>query len=111
MFRYIFAVLFFALSMTFIMSWGLIKEQRKRSELYNKLLIKVEGEIKNAFNKNILLSKKEIISLIKDTKTKLFWSKSKIEVSDAEKIVEKVINQMIKKNEIQKVENNYRLIK
>ena len=58
MFKYIFAVLFFALSIVFLMSWGLIKEQRKRSELYEKLLLKVEYEIKKALKKNKSMSKK-----------------------------------------------------
>lgn len=110
MFKYIFAVLFFALSIVFLMSWGLIKEQRKRSELYQKLLIKVENEIMKTLKKNRLLSKKEMMGLIKNTETKLFWSRSKIEVTDAERIVDQVLEKMLENSIIEKKHKKYELI-
>ena len=110
MLKYMFAVLFFALSIVVIMSWGLIKEQRKRYELYQKLLIKVEDEIKKTLKKNNILSKKEMTDLIKNTKTKLFWSKNKIEVTDAEQIVDQVLEKMLEKNIVEKKNKKYVLI-
>lgn len=110
MFKYIFAVLFFALSIVFLMSWGLIKEQRKRSELYQKLLIKVESEIRKSLKKNKTMSKNEMTDLIKNIKTKLFWSKSKIEVTDPEKIIDQILEEMIDNNIIEKKNKKYRLM-
>lgn len=109
MIKYLFAVLFFALSIVFLMSWGLIKEQRKRSELYQKLLIKVENEIKKSLKKNKCLSKKEMIDRIENTKTKLFWSKSKIEVTDPDRIIDQILEKMIDDGVIKKENKKYKL--
>ncbi len=110
MIKYIFAILFFALSIVFLMSWGLIKEQRKRADLYHKLLLKVEDEIKKNLRKNKILSKKEMLKSIKNTKAKLFWSKSKIEVTDAEKILNQVLEKMLQNKQIIKKNKKYELI-
>lgn len=108
MFEYIFAVIMFALSITFLLSWGYIKEQRKYEELYHKLLLKIEKEIRSVLKKEAL-RKSEILEITNNTQTKLFWSKNKIKVTDAKQMSEIVINKMMMNNEVIKEKNYYKL--
>ena len=51
-----------------------------------------------------------MIPIIKNMKTKLFWSKSKIEVIDADKIIDQILEEMIDKNIVEKKNEKYKLM-
>ncbi|MGB3366886.1 MAG: hypothetical protein WBA54_05330 [Acidaminobacteraceae bacterium] len=95
MLKIIFEVLLFAVSLTFLMSWGYIKKQRQSEELLNNLYKKCEVKICKEFKKNEVLSKNEIKEIIKGTKSSLFWSKKKIQVTDPKIFIDIIIDDLI----------------
>lgn len=95
---FIFKVLFFALTITFLLAWGSVKKQRKTQELLNKLFEKCENKILKGFEGKDTLSKKEIEDIIEGTKASLFWSKNKVQVKDPNLVMDTVLGNMVRKN-------------
>lgn len=110
MLKIIFEVLLFALTLTFLMSWGYIKKQRQSEELLNNLYRKCEVKIRKEFGKTEILSKEEIKEIIKDTKSSLFWSKQKVQVTDPRIFIDVIIDDLINRKIITNEKGkNYRL--
>ncbi|MFZ5969866.1 MAG: hypothetical protein ACOYVK_22120 [Bacillota bacterium] len=97
MIRFIFEVFIFAITITFLLAWGYVKKQRKTEELLNKLFEKCESKILKGFEYKDLLSKKEIEAIIEGTKASLFWSKNKVNVQNANLVIDRIIENMTEK--------------
>ncbi|MCT4509337.1 MAG: hypothetical protein N4A48_11410 [Tepidibacter sp.] len=112
MVSFIFKIILVAITFTFLLSWGYIKQQRKNEELLNKLYKKIENKIMSEFNKKEKLTIKDIENLIKGTKASLFWSKNKITVTDPRLFIKNLIKDMLSKGLIiEIIDNNSRVYK
>ncbi|CAH2214762.1 conserved protein of unknown function [Tepidibacter aestuarii] len=112
MINVLFKILLVAVTFTFLLSWGYIKQQRKNEELLNKLYKKIENKIMNEFNKKEKLTVKDIENLIKGTKASLFWSKNKLTVTDPRLFIKNLIKDMLNKGLIvEVVDHNSRVYK
>jgi hypothetical protein len=109
--KIIIQILFMAVTVAFLISWGYIKKQKKQEELYSLLLKKCEKKILNGFKDKSSLSKTEIENIIKDTKASLFWSKSRAQIEDARLFSDTVIEFLLDQSVIQKDNRNrYQLL-
>ncbi|SHK53683.1 hypothetical protein [Paramaledivibacter caminithermalis] len=97
MFDFIFKTLLFALTIAFLGSWGMIKQQRKKQELVSKLYRNVESIIIKELQNKKELSIMEIEEIVKGTKASLFWSKDKIKVIDSKLVCRKLLKNMVAK--------------
>ncbi|MBB6214200.1 putative transcriptional regulator [Anaerosolibacter carboniphilus] len=113
--KFIFEVLFFAITITFLLAWGYVKKQRKAEALIDKLYENCEDKILREFEHKEALSEKEIKNVIEGTKASLFWSKNKVIVQDANLVIDTIIERMKKKElileEKSSKRNTYRLKK
>ncbi|MTI64972.1 MAG: hypothetical protein FH753_00020 [Firmicutes bacterium] len=108
----IIGILFMAVTVAFLIGWGIIKKQKKQEELFYKLLNKCEKKILNRFKNKSSLSKKEIERVIEGTKASLFWSKEKAEIKDPRLLSETIINFLVRRSLIkEKSKNKYELVK
>jgi hypothetical protein len=105
-------VLLFAISITILLSWGFIKQQRKNDILFNKLINNAEKRIIDYLNKNDNISKHEVEGIIKDTKSSIYWSKTKLKIIEPKTVSLNLLNDLINKNLIEKnIKNKYSLVK
>jgi hypothetical protein len=105
-------ILFLAVTITFLMAWGTIKKQRKHEELIKQLLYKCEKKVIKAFENKEQLSKTEIEMIIEGTKASLFWSKEKVQITDARLMSDKIVSSLIeRKCMTRKDKNSFVLIK
>ena len=112
MLKLIFEILLFAISITILLSWGYIKQQRKGELLFRKLINNAEKKIVENLNKNEKISKREIEEIIKDITASVYWSKSKLKIVEPKNISINLINDLINKNLIEKNnKNTYSLVK
>lgn len=110
--KIIIQILFMAITVAFLTSWGYVKKQRKQEELLNILLKKCEKKILNGFKDKSSLSKKEIEGIIEGTKASLFWSKDKAQIQDARAFSDTIIEFLVNQSVIQKNnKNKYELVK
>lgn len=111
MFKLIFEILLFAISITILMSWGYIKKQKKGEMLIDKLVLNAEKKILKELNEKKTITKRQIENIIKDTKASLYWTKSRLQILEPKKISSYLINDLIEKNIIKKEKKNkYSLI-
>lgn len=97
MLGFISKILLLAITIAFIGSWGIVKQQRKTQELLDKLYKNAESKIIKAFRNQEVLSIKQIEDIVKGTKASLFWSKNKIQVTDPKLVAKDVVKKMIQK--------------
>lgn len=100
---FVLKVVLFAITITFLLAWGYIKQQRKNEELLNELYKKCEEKIIKVLNNKELLTKKEIEEIIHGTKASLFWSKNKLQVTDPKIVMNYLITNMLNKGLIVEV--------
>ncbi|SHJ78241.1 hypothetical protein [Tepidibacter formicigenes] len=105
MISFILKVLLFAITITFLLAWGYIKQQRKNEELLNKLYKKIEGKIVTELKKRKELTIKDMEGIIKGTKVSLFWSKNKVMVTEPKILIKNLVVDMINKGLIVEVFN------
>lgn len=97
MLRIIIGVLLFAIASAFVYAWGYVKEQRKTQELFNQLIAKSQEKILKEMKKEKFLTKKDIEKIIEGTKSSLFWSKNKMQVTDSKVFADTLIQTMLSK--------------
>lgn len=102
---FIFKVLLFALTIAFLCSWGIIKQQRKQQELLDKLYHNSEKKVLQALKKHETLNMKQIKKTIEGTKASLFWSKSQIKVTDPTLVAETLVRKLMEKHLIDKIQS------
>ncbi|WDV46002.1 hypothetical protein PV797_21400 [Clostridiaceae bacterium M8S5] len=100
MFSFIYKVLIIAVTIAFLGSWGIIKQQRKEQELIDKLYNKASKKIIKALKSNDSLSDKQIEVILKNIKASLFWSKSQIKVTNVNTLKKELLKKMIDKDMI-----------
>lgn len=88
---------FLAISITFLLSWGFVKQQRKAEELYNQLRVKCEDKIIKEMKTEGSITVKEMEEIIRGTKGTLIWSKNKLQVTDAKIFAKTILANMINK--------------
>ena len=108
-------ILLFALSFTFLLSWGYVKQQRQMEEMLEKLQKKAKRRIRKAFRKKEILTRKDIEALVQTTSISLFWSKKKLQVTDPSKLANQILTEMKENGELtllrRKGFNEYQLTK
>ena len=109
MFQIIFAIFLVALAVVILLSWGYIKEQKKSMLLYKKMINELENKVyKKLYEKNDKkIHFKEIKKIIKNYKTSIFWTKNQISVRNSKKISEQILENLIKKEKVEKTNNHY----
>ncbi|MCK8058572.1 MULTISPECIES: hypothetical protein [unclassified Fusibacter] len=108
----VFEILLLAVTLTFLMAWGTIKKQRKHDELIHQLLYKCEKKVLKAFEHKDQLSLTEIEMMIEGTKASLFWSKDKVEITDARLMSGQIIKTLVDKKILTQIsKNKFTLIK
>jgi hypothetical protein len=108
----IFEILLFAISITILLSWGYIKQQQKNDILFSKLINNAEKKIIDYLNGNDNISKREVEEIIKDTKSSVYWSKTKLKIIEPKTVSLNLLNDLMKKNLIEKnAKNKYILVK
>ncbi len=91
-------ILLFAVSVTFLLAWGYVKQQRKNQELLEGLMKKSEEKVLRAMKKDETVSKKDIEEIITGTKASLFWSKNKVQITDPKIVSKNLISDMLSKD-------------
>ncbi|MFZ5966144.1 MAG: hypothetical protein ACOYVK_03085 [Bacillota bacterium] len=112
---FILKVLLFAITITFLLAWGYVKQQRKNEELLNELYRKCENKIVKELQAQGTLTGKEIEEIIYGTKASLFWSKNRLQVTDAKIVMKNLMADMIRKGtlieEVNKGSKKYKLMR
>lgn len=91
----IIAVLLVAVVFLFVLAWGYVKQQRRSQELISELKRKVQEKVLKEMKVKGSLSKKEIEDIITGTKASLFWSRKKVQVTDAKILSATLIQEMV----------------
>jgi len=86
-----------AITITFLLAWGYVKQQRKSEELYRKLFINCEDKIIKKIKNQGTITVKEIEEIIRGTKGTLVWSKNKLQVTDSKIVTKTILTDMINK--------------
>jgi hypothetical protein len=84
-------------TITFLLSWGYVKQQRKAEELYRTLGIKCEGKIIKKMKTEGAITIKEIEEIISGTKGTVVWSKNRLQVKDSKIVAKTILADMISK--------------
>ncbi len=103
MLKIIIAILLFAVAFAFVYAWGYIKEQRKSQELFKQLIEKSQEKILKEMRKGKFLTKKDIEKIIEGTKSSLFWSKNKMQVTNSKVFADTLIQTMLSKGLIREI--------
>lgn len=103
MLKIVIAILLFAIVSAFVYAWGYVKEQRKNQELFRQLIEKSQEKVLKEMKKGELLTKKDIEKIIEGTKSSLFWSKNKIQVSNSKIFADTLIQTMLSKGLIKEM--------
>lgn len=90
----VFEIIIVAISFTFLLAWGYVKQQRQTQELLEQLYKKSEKKIIQQFTKEEILTVNEIELLIQDIKASLFWSKKKVQIQETKYIVKDIIKRL-----------------
>lgn len=98
---FILNVLFLAIVIAFLYSWGIIKQQRRDQELLNELQKKAELKIIKLYETNENLTVGQIEKIIIDTKASLFWSKRKLKITAPKMFARHIITNMENKGLIE----------
>lgn len=99
--KFILEVVFFAITITFLLAWGYVKKQRKKEDLIDHLYRNCENRILKGLENRNALSKKEMEGMIQGTKASLFWSQHKVILREPGRIMDKIIDDMIGKGLIE----------
>jgi hypothetical protein len=91
-----------AVTITFLLSWGYVKQQRKAEELYRTLGIKCEGKIIKKMKTKGSITVKEIEEIISGTKGTVIWSKNRLQVKDSKIVSKTILENMINRGVITK---------
>ncbi len=94
---FILKIFLFAITITFLLAWGYVKQQRKNEELLNKLYKKIENKIIEELKKREALTIKDMEAIIKGMKVSLFWSKNKVMVTEPKILIKNFLTQMMNK--------------
>jgi len=86
-----------AITITFLLAWGYVKQQRKSEELYRKLLINCEDKIIKKIKNQGTITVKEIEEIVRGTKGTLVWSKNKLQVTDSKIVTKTILTDMLNK--------------
>lgn len=100
---FILKVLLAAISFTFLLSWGYVKQQRKSEELVQNLCVKIEKKILSELEKKPDISVQEIEEIVKGTKASLFWSRNKVQINEPKKFIKTYMDHMVKKGVLKEV--------
>lgn len=101
--KFIFEVLLVAVSFTFLLSWGYVKQQRKAETLLDNLYRKCESKIVKALKTEDALTRREIEEVITGTTGKLYWSRNQVKVTDPKLVSERILQSMVDKKIIVEV--------
>lgn len=104
---YVIGTLLFAGVFVLLISWGIIKENRKEKELLANLFNNCQRKIMKQFETHQVLSKTDLINIIRGTKAGLFWSRKKLQVTQPEKIIDAIVADMVGKEFIVEEKKNY----
>ncbi|WP_132244613.1 hypothetical protein [Marinisporobacter balticus] len=96
-------VVLFAVTITFLLAWGYIKQQRKTEELFNQLYRKCEEKIIKELSNGEVFTSKEVEKIIHGTKASLFWSKNKLQVTDSKIVMKHLLTDLLNKGLIVEV--------
>lgn len=115
MISFILKAVLLGVTITFLLSWGYVKQQRKAEELYRKLGTKCEGKIIKKMKTEGAITVKEIEEIISGTKGTVIWSKNRMQVTNSKiamkTILENLINSGVIIETIEKGPKKYRLKK
>lgn len=89
------AVLLVAAVFLFVLAWGYVKQQRRSQELISELKRKSQEKVLKEMKEKGPLTKKEIEAIITGTKASLFWSRKKVQVTDAKILSTNLIQEMV----------------
>ncbi|MCJ7691583.1 MAG: hypothetical protein MUO60_20050 [Clostridiaceae bacterium] len=111
MISFIVKAVLLGVTITFLLSWGYVKQQRKAEELYRKLGIKCEGKIIKKMKTEGAITVKEIEEIISGTKGTVIWSKNRMKVTNSKiatkTILENLINSGVITESIEKGPKKY----
>lgn len=96
----IIAVLLVAGVFLFVLAWGYVKQQRRSQELITLLKSKAQEKVLKEMREKGPLSKKEIEAILTGTKASLFWSRKKVQVTDARILSSSLIQEMVYSSQI-----------
>jgi hypothetical protein len=105
MLKYGFYVLIIALAVAFLYAWGYVKQQRKTEKLLNKLYSKCANKVVKELKDQKQLSYAAIDDTIKDVKTSLFWTKTKVQVDNTHRVRQEVLKRLLNDSKLT-IENN-----
>lgn len=103
MVKFIIGVFLFALAFALVYSWGYVKQQKKNQELFDQLIRKSQERVLREMKKGKALSKKDIGKIIEGTKSSLFWSKNKMQVTNSKVFTDPLIKSMLSQGLITEV--------
>jgi len=105
MFSIIIRILFLAFTIAFLGAWGIIKEQKRDSELLALIYKKVERKIIKLLKRNGNMSFSQLKYEIDGIKASLFWSRKKIQVMDSSKVTKIALNNLIEKEIVDSIKD------
>ncbi|MBK5242363.1 hypothetical protein [Clostridium sp.] len=95
MISFILKAVLLGVTITFLLSWGYVKQQRKAEELYRKLGIKCEAKIIKKMKTEGAITVKEIEEIISGTKGTVIWSKNKMQVTNSKIATKTILENLI----------------
>jgi|SRR5690554_2378122 len=101
MFILLLKILSVAVCVTFLISWGYVKQQRKNQELLARLHKNIEAKILKEFSGKEVLTVQEIEDLLTGVTASLFWSTKKIKVTDPGVVANNVLEDLKHKGMIE----------
>lgn len=101
MLHIIFAIILFGMVTAFLYAWGYVKEQRKNNELMDQLICKSREKVLKEMRGGKILTNRDIRRITEGNKSSLFWSKSKMHVTDLKLFADRLIKTMIKEGLIE----------
>lgn len=84
-----------AITVTLLLAWGYVKQQRKAEELYRTLWIKCEDKILKKMKTEGPITVKEIEEIITGTKGTVIWSKNRLQVTNSKIATKTILENMI----------------
>ena len=103
MLHIIFATILFGMVTAFLYAWGYVKEQRKNNELVDQLISKSREKVLKEMKKGKSLTNKDIRRITEGNESSLFWSKSKMHVTDLKLFVDRLIETMVSEGTIKEI--------
>jgi predicted nucleic acid-binding OB-fold protein len=102
----IIAIILFAIVSAFLYALGYVKEQRKNQELMNNLIKKCQEKILREIKSGKMLTIDDIVKMIEGTTSSLFWSKSKLSITDSNVFADNLVANMISEGMIEEIRND-----